>query len=93
MHLDIDDLEGLAAEAADAVASGFGATACIHPKQVGPIRDAYRPDPAAVDWARAVLVAAESERGVFRFEGRMIDEPVLRHARAIITRGQGLDPS
>ena len=93
VHLDIDDLEGLAAEAADAVASGFGATACIHPKQVGPIRDAYRPDPAAVDWARAVLVAAEAERGVFRFEGRMIDEPVLRHARAIITRGQGLDPT
>lgn len=87
VHLDIEDLEGLAAEAADAVASGFTATACIHPKQVEVIRDAYRPDPDTVQWARAVLVAAEGERGVFRFEGRMVDEPVLRHARAIVSRG------
>ena len=88
VHLDIDDLDGLAAEAEDAVASGFGATACIHPKQVAVIREAYRPDPATIEWARSVLVAAEGERGVFRHEGRMIDEPVLRHARAVVARGQ-----
>jgi len=86
VHLDIDDVDGLAAEAADAAASGFGATACIHPKQVAVIRDAYRPDRATITWAEAVLRAAEGERGVFRFEGRMIDEPVLRHARAVLDR-------
>ena len=68
------------------MASGFRATACIHPKQVAVIRDAYRPDEATVGWARAVLAAAEGERGVFRFEGRMVDEPVLRHARAVLGR-------
>ncbi|PKI92867.1 CoA ester lyase [Actinomycetales bacterium SN12] len=86
VHLDIDDVDGLAAEAADAVASGFGATACIHPSQVSVIRDAYRPDQGTITWAEAVLTAAEEERGVFRFEGRMIDEPVLRHARAVLSR-------
>ena len=86
VHLDIDDEAGLAAEAADAVASGFRATACIHPKQVVIIRDAYRPDAATLDWARAVLAAADGERGVFRFQGRMVDEPVLRHARAVLSR-------
>ncbi|MGW9628854.1 HpcH/HpaI aldolase/citrate lyase family protein [Microbacterium sp. NPDC055521] len=86
VHLDIDDVSGLAAEAADAVASGFGATACIHPKQVPVIRDAYRPDDATFAWAEAVLTAAAGERGVFRFAGRMIDEPVLRHARAVLAR-------
>jgi citrate lyase subunit beta/citryl-CoA lyase len=39
-----------------------------------------------VAWARAVLTAADGERGVFRFEGRMIDEPVLQHARSLIER-------
>ena len=34
-----------------------------------------------------VLDAAAEERGVFRFEGRMVDEPVLRHARALLSRG------
>ncbi|SJN44547.1 Hydroxymethylglutaryl-CoA lyase [Microbacterium esteraromaticum] len=87
VHLDIEDLDGLASEAADAVASGFGATACIHPKQVAVIREAYRPDDATLSWAQAVLAAADGERGVFRFDGRMIDEPVLRHARAVIARG------
>lgn len=86
VHLDIDDLDGLASEAEDAVASGFGATACIHPRQVPVIRDAYRPSADAVDWARAVLAAAEGEHGVFRFQGRMVDEPVLRHARAVLSR-------
>lgn len=86
VHVDIDDVDGLEEEALDAVASGFRATACIHPAQVSVIRAAYRPDPASVAWARGVLVAAEEERGVFRFEGRMVDEPVLRHARSIVAR-------
>ncbi|MGV2983606.1 HpcH/HpaI aldolase/citrate lyase family protein [Microbacterium sp. AGC85] len=86
VHIDIDDAEGLRREAADAVASGFGATACIHPGQVQIIRDAYLPDEETASWAHAVLAAAEGERGVFRFRGQMVDEPVLRHARAVIMR-------
>lgn len=86
VHIDIGDLAGLEAEAVDAVASGFAATACIHPSQVAVIRDAYAPDDATLQWARGVLAAAEGERGVFRFEGRMIDEPVLRHARSVLHR-------
>ncbi|WP_349884514.1 CoA ester lyase [Microbacterium sp. WHRI 7836] len=86
VHIDIDDLTGLEEEAIDAAASGFRATACIHPNQVATIRAAYRPDDALLTWARAVLTAAESQRGVFRFDGRMIDEPVLRHARSVVSR-------
>jgi citrate lyase subunit beta/citryl-CoA lyase len=86
VHLDIADAKGQRREARDAAASGFAATACIHPSQVQIVRDAYRPDPKTLAWARAVLAAAEGERGVFAFEGRMVDEPVLRHARAVIAR-------
>ncbi|WP_308491092.1 HpcH/HpaI aldolase/citrate lyase family protein [Microbacterium terrisoli] len=86
VHLDIPDLGGLGREARDAAASGFAATACIHPSQVAAIRGAYRPDAKTVAWARAVLAAAEAERGVFAFDGRMVDEPVLRHARAVLSR-------
>lgn len=86
VHVDIGDLDGLADEARDAAASGFSATACIHPSQVAVIRTAYRPDDATISWARAVLDAATQERGVFRFGGRMVDEPVLRHARSVVSR-------
>ena len=86
VHIAIDDLEGLAREAGDAAASGFQATACIHPGQVPTIRAAYAPDPETLAWARALLTVAEGERGVFRFDGRMIDEPLLRHARSLVAR-------
>ena len=78
----------LAIEATDAAASGFAATACIHPSQVEIIRRAYRPDEATLDWAHGVLDAARAQGGVFTYEGRMVDEPVLRQARAVLARGQ-----
>lgn len=86
VHLDITEMKRLSIEATDAAASGFTATACIHPSQVEVIREAYRPEESAVHWARVVLDLAESERGVFTYEGRMVDEPVLRHARSLLRR-------
>jgi citrate lyase subunit beta/citryl-CoA lyase len=88
VHLDIADTKGLAREAVDAAASGFSATACIHPSQVEVIRRSYAPGADETTWARAVLAAAEGERGVFTFRGRMVDEPVLRHARSIVRRAE-----
>ena len=86
IYANIPDLEGLAAEAADAVASGFAATACIHPSQVDVIRAEYLPSETDVAWAVGVLAAAATERGVFTYEGRMVDEPLLRHARKLLAR-------
>ncbi|MDE0546851.1 CoA ester lyase [Microbacterium sp. C7(2022)] len=86
VHLDIADAQGLAAESADAAASGFAATACIHPAQVEVIRGAYRPKPEEVTWAQGVLDAASHAPGVFAYQGRMVDEPVLRHARSVLQR-------
>ncbi|QIG40776.1 CoA ester lyase [Microbacterium sp. 4R-513] len=88
VHLDISDVKRLRIEATDAAASGFAATACIHPSQVEIIRAAYRPDSDDVAWAEAVLAAAKGERGVFTYDGRMVDEPVLRHARGILRRAE-----
>ena len=87
VHLDIDDLDGLAAEAADAAASGFAATACIHPSQVAVIRAAYRPDDGRGASGRGPCWRRpRGERGVFRWEGRMVDAPVLRHAEQVVQR-------
>lgn len=85
IHLDITDLDGQRDEARDAAASGFSATACIHPSQVDVVRAAYRPTDDEVTWASAVIRAAATEHGVFRYEGRMIDAPLLRHAELILS--------
>lgn len=86
VHLDIADTIGLNDEAVDAVASGFAATACIHPSQVSTIRQAYQPSEPEVAYAQALLRTADAAGGVFTYEGRMIDGPVLAHARAVLSR-------
>jgi citrate lyase subunit beta / citryl-CoA lyase len=86
VHLDIRDIEGLQAEADDAVAVGFDGTVCIHPSQIPVVRNAFRPSEEKLDWARRVLAAARTERGVFAFEGQMVDSPVLKHAEMMLRR-------
>ena len=85
VYLNIEDLDGLRAEAEDAAAVGFDAKVAIHPSQVSAIRSAYAPSHGQVDWARRVLDVARTERGVFRFEGQMVDMPVLRRAARIMS--------
>ncbi len=85
VHLDIADDSGLGEEAADAAASGFVGTVCIHPRQVGIVRAAFRPSPENVQWAKEVLAAAAAAGGgVFSHRGRMVDAPVLRQARRVL---------
>lgn len=92
VHLDIADETGQRAEALDAVALGFVATACIHPSQVAVVRAAYAPDDDEVAWAKKVLAAAEHNQGVFQLDGRMVDGPVFRQAEATLRRAAAVTP-
>lgn len=84
VYIDIKDLDGLRAESDDAVAVGFDAKVAIHPSQVTVIREAYTPTEEQVRWARHVLAEVANQRGVFQFEGIMVDAPVLRRAERIV---------
>lgn len=89
VYVNIPDLAGLLTESADAVASGFGAKACIHPNQVAVVREAYAPAPEAVAQAEELLeAAAAAGSGVFQFRGKMIDGPILKHAEATLRRAR-----
>ena len=88
VHVDIADTAGLDSEARDAAASGFAATAVIHPSQVETVRSAFHPTEAELDWARRVSAAAASNGGVFRLDGRMVDGPVVRHAERVLARAR-----
>jgi citrate lyase subunit beta/citryl-CoA lyase len=89
IYLDIPDLDGLAAEAEDAAASGFTLKACIHPSQAAVVRAAFRADEAQVAWARRVLDAVRAsaggpDSGAIRVDGQMIDAPLIRQAEATL---------
>lgn len=76
------DQERLHSDARRARRFGFGAKLCIHPDQVEPVNAALGPSPEELAWAQRVLDAATRQgRGAFRFEGAMVDAPVLARAR------------
>ncbi len=52
VYLDINDERGLAVEASGAAASGFTSKACIHPRQVIHVREAFQPTAKQISWAR-----------------------------------------
>jgi citrate lyase beta subunit len=83
--LDLEDVEGLAAEAARGVRFGFDGMLAVHPKQIAPIRAAYTPSEEQLAEARAV-VAIAADGGAARYGALMIDAPVVAAARRVIAR-------
>lgn len=82
----IDDDEGLTADTRDGAAMGFGGRMAVHPRQLGPIRDAFRPSDADIAWAGDVL-AATAEGGVHRTTaGDMVDDAMRRRALRILSQ-------
>ncbi len=77
------DGSGLVEEARDAASMGFWAKTTIHPAQVEHVRRGFHPTEEEKRRAEQIIDAASSG-GVTTFEGRMIDGPVIAHARAII---------
>lgn len=81
---DVSDADAASDDARHARSLGFGGKLAIHPRQIDPIRTAFRPTDAELHWACTVL---ESGDGAAKVDGEMVDEPVRRRARAMIARG------
>jgi citrate lyase subunit beta / citryl-CoA lyase len=85
---DYNDLEGIKHSAAEARRHGFDGASCVHPAVVPILNRAFSPSEAELDHARALIAAFDRAQaaghGAFEFEGRMVDEPVVRRARALI---------
>jgi citrate lyase subunit beta/citryl-CoA lyase len=67
---------------------GYSGKMCITPRQVEAANLVFSPLPEDIERARRLLEAYESAkgsgRGVFEFEGAMVDEPILKRAREIL---------
>ena len=81
-HMDVADLDGLAAEARAVRRLGLTGKAAIHPSQVPVIQNAFSPSHADVEWARRIVRAyEENEGGVLLVDGKLIERPVITAAR------------
>jgi len=88
----LGDSDGLRAEAQRARALGFGAKACIHPRQLAIVHEAFSVGADERAWAERVLHAYEqAEReglGAVQLDGQMIDLPVVNRARRAMQRSE-----
>jgi citrate lyase subunit beta/citryl-CoA lyase len=81
------DDDGLAAYAARGARDGFTGMLALHPRQIPIINAAFTPSAAAIEAAERLIAAAEAaEQGAFQHEGRMVDAPHVKQARAILAR-------
>ena len=83
----LDDLEKLREDALRSLHMGFTGKLVIHPKHLPIVADAFTPNAEEVQEAQELLNRASIEpAGVFRWRGRMVDEPLLEQARRIVSR-------
>jgi citrate lyase beta subunit len=90
----LDDEPGLISETTQALNMGYTGKLAIHPKQVAPIQQAFTPSAEEIERARALIAAHDAQQaagmGVFVYEGKMIDMPMIRAAQAVLARAAGL---
>jgi citrate lyase subunit beta/citryl-CoA lyase len=85
---DFQDEEGLTRESEWVRSLGFKGKYLIHPGQIGPVNRVFRPSEEEVAYARRVVEAFEEAvargHGALQVDGRMVDAPVAKRARALI---------
>ncbi|HET9848406.1 MAG TPA: CoA ester lyase [Candidatus Dormibacteraeota bacterium] len=84
----IKDLDGLRANSERARADGFGGLLLIHPSHVPIVNEVFSPTASEIAWAKAIVDTAEQAastgRGAYAKDGEMVDEAIIRRARAIL---------
>ena len=86
VYPDFRDLDGLAAYAARGRRDGFTGMMAIHPSQVAVINAAFTPSAEERVHAQKIvdLFAANPGAGALQLDGRMVDAPHLKAAKAVL---------
>ncbi len=81
----IKDPDLVRADAAHACELGFSGKLLIHPAQIAPAMDGFRPSEDDVAWAERIL-SARGALGAAAVDGAMVDAPVFLRAEQILRR-------
>ncbi|HEX9924505.1 MAG TPA: CoA ester lyase, partial [Anaerolineae bacterium] len=92
VFVDLQDLEGLAAEATLARQLGYEGKMAIHPRQVEVLNRVFAPSPAEIERAQRLVKAHAAHQaagaGAFELDGKMVDLPVVRMAERVLEKAR-----
>lgn len=92
VFVDLNDLEGLANEAAQAAQMGYTGKLAIHPQQIEPITQVFTPTDEAIAHAQRLIEAYQAHQsggiGAFVLDGKMVDAPMVRAAQHVLARAR-----
>lgn len=95
VFIQLDDMDGFAAECGQGRELGFDGKTLVHPKQIAAANEAFAPGREAVDHARRMIAAyAEAEaqgRGVAVLDGRMVEKLHVENAQRLVALAQAID--
>jgi citrate lyase beta subunit len=97
VYIDLNNIDGLRADARSALEMGYTGKLAIHPRQVEPIQAVFTPSPEELDRARRLIETyrrfEEQGKGAFELDGKMVDMPMVRAAESVLDRARaaGLD--
>ena len=85
-YLDLDDLEGMKAQAQLAKELGFSGKGAVHPKQISALNEVFTPSFEEVAKAQKILAAfEEANTGLVVVDGKLIEKPVVREMQRIVS--------
>ncbi|OXB79912.1 UNVERIFIED_CONTAM: hypothetical protein H355_000942 [Colinus virginianus] len=89
VYIDFRDEDGLRRQSREGASMGFTGKQVIHPNQIAVVQEQFSPSPEKIEWAQELISAFEEHqrlgKGAFTFRGSMIDMPLLKQARNIVT--------
>lgn len=89
---DLHDLDALRLETESAMRIGYSGKLAIHPRQVEPIQQVFVPTAEEIANAQRLIEAFQTQQaagvGVFDFDGKMVDMPMLRAAETVLARAR-----
>lgn len=85
---DVEDIEGLRADAALAKSLGFSGKAVINPRHIPVVNEIFSPSREEIAYAQEVFWAIEEAKrqgkGAISLNGKMIDAPIVERARQVL---------
>ena len=92
---DVEDLEGLEADARLAKGLGYTGKAVISPRHVDIVNAVFSPSEAEIHHAKEVFAAIEEAKrqgkGAISLHGKMVDAPIVQRARLVLEAAAAME--